>query len=99
MPQALAVPQVTVHVTAILPPTVPLGYVAAAAKVDAAFTANDVGGGETNMTERGDGGPGAASLPEPPQPDSSTTIREVRKRCLMGFIRAEVSSVRWLVRR
>lgn len=101
VPQAFAAPQVTVHVTAILPPTVPLGYVVAATRVDAAFTASDVGGVETNTTERGDAGPGAASLPEPPHPDSSTTINAGtmrclklgRMRCVMGFVRAQVSSV------
>jgi hypothetical protein len=87
-PQAFALAQVTVQLTAVLPPTVPAGYVAAAVKVAAAFTANDVGGVEMKTTAVGAGGEGgvdAVSSPEPPQPAISTTIKEDTIRCLMAF--------------
>jgi hypothetical protein len=89
-PQAPALSQVTDHVTATLPPTFPLGYVAAAARVAAAFTANDVGGGEMNTTALGlaGGGVGADSLPEPPQPDTRASAKQETIQCRIAFIRA-----------
>jgi hypothetical protein len=90
-PQAPALPQVTVQVTAALPPVALFGNVAAAAKVAAAFTANEVGGGDMNTTAVGPGGvgDGAVSLPEPPQPDAHTIMKTATIRCLM-----RISSVR-----
>jgi hypothetical protein len=75
---------VTVHVTAELPPVTPLGNVAAAVRVAAAFTANDAGGGDIKTTAVGaGGGVGADALSEPPQPDTNTAMSKETIRCLM----------------
>ena len=96
VPQAPALSQATDQVTAALPPTVPLGYVAAAVRVAAAFTANDVGGGEMNTTALGFAGGvvGADGLPDPPQPDTRAITQQTRIQCRIAFIRAYVASVR-----
>ena len=73
-PQAPGLPQVTAHVTALLPPFVGLENVAAAVSDAEAFTASDVGGRETNVTPVGPGGGGGGGgdwLCEPPQPASA----------------------------
>ena len=71
-PHAPGLPQVTAHVTALLPPVVGLANVAAAVSDAEAFTASDVGGGETKVTPVGPGdGGGGDWLWEPPQPDSA----------------------------
>ena len=90
VPQAPALSQVTDQVTATLPPTVPLGYVAAALKVAAAFTANDVGGAEMNTTALGlaGGDVGADSWPEPPQPDTRASTKQETIQCRIAFIRS-----------
>ncbi len=74
-PHAPGLPQVTAHVTALFPPDMGFANVAAAHSVAAAFTASDVGGGETKMTPVGPGGGGSDWLgkpPPPPQPASAT---------------------------
>jgi hypothetical protein len=84
-PHAPALPQVTIHVTAVLPPVTPLGNVAAAVRVAAAFTANDPGGGDIKTTAVGPGGGGAGALSEPPQPDTNTAMSKETIRCLICF--------------
>jgi hypothetical protein len=75
VPHAPGLPQVTAHVTALLPPVMGLANVAAAVSDAEAFTASDVGGGATKMTPVGPGGAGGGGsdgLCEPPQPASAT---------------------------
>jgi hypothetical protein len=62
---------VTSHVTALLPPVAGLANIAAAVSDAEAFTASDVGGGETKVTPVGPGGGGGDWLCEPPQPASA----------------------------
>jgi hypothetical protein len=90
VPQAPALSQVTDQVTAALPPTAPLGYVAAAIRVAAALTANDAGGGEMNTTALGFAGGvvAADSLPEPPQPDTRASTKQETIQCRIASVRA-----------
>jgi hypothetical protein len=92
VPQAPTLEQVTVHVTVALPSIAPLGNVAAADKVAAAFTASDVGGGDMNTTAVGFGGTGVAgaSSPEPPQPAIAAAIRTQTIQCFIRFHPCEI---------
>lgn len=86
-PQAPGLPQLTVQVTAALPPRTPLGKIATADKVAVALTASDVGGDDANMTAVGPvGGGGGPLLPEPgpPQPAANKTIKEAKIRYSIG---------------
>ena len=74
-PQAPALPQLTDHVTAVLPAATGLANTAAADTVAEAFTASDLGGDEINSTPVGPGAGGSTGeglFEPPPQPASAS---------------------------
>jgi len=72
-PHAPGLPQVTAHVTVLSPRVVEFANIGVAKSVAGAFTASDVGAGETKITPVGPGGADGAWLCEPPQPASATS--------------------------